>query len=451
MLEEIVTNVRTLIDQQNWQAVRAELSKWPEPEIAELLFDLDEHERIVIFRLLPREISGEVFAQLEYDLQNQLLEELTHEETRRLLADLSPDDRAQIFDEMPGQVTQKLLNLLSPEDLAKTRQLLGYPPESVGRLMTPDYVAVRPEWTIAQALAHVRLMGKRSETINVIYVTDSKWKLLDALDIRRFILADPETKVEQIMDHTFISLNANEDREQAVRIMERYDLAVVPVVDSQGILVGIVTFDDVLDVAREEATEDFHKTAGVAPLRMSYREATFLDLYRKRIGWLVVLVFVNIFSGGAIAAFEDTIALNIALVFFLPLLIDSSGNAGSQAATLMVRALATGDVKLGDWSRLFLKELGIATTMGLTMAVAVAPIAFLRGGPDIAPVVALTMTLVVIVGSVIGTGLPFLLSRLKLDPATASAPLITSLSDISGVIIYFSLATLLLGSLGANG
>lgn len=228
-------------------------------------------------------------------------------------------------------------------------------------------------------------------------------------------------------------------------MMRRYDLPALPVVDSDGVLVGIVTFDDVFDVAEAEATEDFHRSAAVSPLRGSYHEAGIGVLYRRRIGWLLTLVFVNIFSGAAIAAFEETIAAAVVLVFFLPLLIDSSGNAGSQAATLMVRALAMGEVRLKDWGRLLGKEVLVAALLGLTMGLAVAVIGVARGGPEVALVVALAMTLVVLVGSTIGTVLPFLLSRCKLDPATASAPLITSLSDIAGVLIYFSLASWLLG------
>ncbi len=440
-----ITQAHDLIAQKDWNALRTMLARFPAPEISELLFEVDPTARAVLFRLLPRETASEVFALLEGEEQNKLLKELTQEETRALLADLSPDDRALLFEELPGPVTQKLLNLLSPEDLQETRHLLGYPPESVGRLMTPDYIAVRPEWTIAQVLEHVRAKGRDSETADVLYVVDSSWKLLDALDLRRFILAPLDTRVEEIMDMQFIALQATEDREEAVRMMDRYGLAVLPVVDTTGTLIGIVTFDDVLHVAQAEATEDFHKGAAITPLRGRYTEARFALLYRKRIGWLLALVFMNIFSGAAIASFEETIAANVALVFFLPLLIDSSGNAGSQASTLMVRALAVGHVHLGDWWRLLRKELFIAVTLGLTMAAAVSIVGIFRAGPEIALVVALTMALVVTVGSLIGTLLPFLLSRLKLDPATASAPLITSLSDISGVLIYLSLATAMLG------
>lgn len=442
--EALAPDIQALIANKSWSAVRDAVANWPAPEIADLLLALPKTERAVVFRVLPRAISSEVFSYLTTEQQNQLLKELTDEETRQLLAGLSPDDRTALLEELPGRVSQKLLNLLSPEDLAEARKMLGYPEDSVGRLMTPDYVAVRRQWTISQALAHIRARGRGSETINVVYVVDEGWRLVDALELRRFIFAEPDETVEAIMDGRFVSVRASDDREEAVRVMQRYDLDALPVVDSDGVLVGIVTTDDVLDVAQEEATEDFHRAAAVAPLKANYKELSIFMIYRKRIGWLLALVFMNIFSGAAIAAFEETIAAVVALVFFLPLLIDSSGNAGSQSATLMVRALATGDVKLSDWGKLLGRELFVGSMLGATMALAVLPIGALRGGPEVAAVVALTMLLIVIVGSLIGLSLPFLLSKFKLDPAAASAPLITSLADISGVLIYFSLATWLL-------
>ncbi len=447
MLAELIDGVRELIDRKDWTVIRSTIINLPEPEIAELLFEIDPADRMVLFRLLSRDVSSEVFALLEFEQQNILLDELTQEETRRLLSELSPDDRTQLFEELPGNITQKLLNLLSPEDLRHTRQLLGYPPESVGRLMTPDYVAVRPEWTIGEALNHLKKKGHDSETIDVLYVVNKSWELLDALDLRRFILTDVNTKVAEIMDAHYIYLEATQDREEAVHMMERYDVTVLPVIDTKGILLGIVTFDDILDVAQAEATEDFHRTAAVSPIKGSYRDARFTQLYTKRIGWLLALVFTNILSGVVIANFSDIIEANVALVFFLPLLIGSSGNAGSQASTLMVRALAMGEVKTGDWWQLMQKEVIVSTSLGLTMAIAVSFIGYWRDGFDLALTVALSMSLVVVIGSVMGTALPFILTSLKLDPATASAPLITSLADISGVLIYLSIASIIIQSI----
>jgi magnesium transporter len=426
---------------RDWTALRAAVAGLPAPELADVLRSVHGPERVLFFRALPRELATEVFSHLDPTEQDDLLPLLTNEETRRLLAELSPDDRTALLEELPGQVTQRLLTLLSPEDVREARQLLGYPEESLGRLMTPDYVAVRPEWTVAEALDHLRRQGTDSETIHVLYVTDAAGRLIGRLDLRRLILAAPEARIADLMDPQVISVNAYEDREQAVRLVEKYDLGVLPVVDSTGVLLGIVTVDDVMDVAEAEATEDFQGIGAVEPLAMPIRSASVGLLYRRRIVWLLALVFVNIFSGQIIAYYEATIAQVIALVFFLPLLIDSAGNAGSQAATLMVRGLATGDVTPADWLRLTAKELAVAAAMGGTMAAAVALLGLLRGGPEVAAVVALTTVLVVIVGGLIGLSLPFLLVRLGLDPAVASAPLITTVADITGVFIYLGIAT----------
>jgi magnesium transporter len=436
--------IEALIEKGDWLTLRARVTGMPAPEIADLLLELEAPRRVLLFRALPRELAADVFAYVDADVERVLLEALASDETRELLAHLSPDDRTHLLEELPGQVTSDLLRLLSPEDLREARTLLGYPEDSIGRLMTPDYVAVRPDWTIARALEQIRTTGRDSETVNVIYVVDERGRLIDDIELRRIILADPGATVADVMDHSFVSVSAFADRETAVTQIRRYDLVALPVVDSQGVLIGIVTVDDLLDVAIEEATEDFHKVGSVGPIRTSLREAGIGMLYRRRIVWLLMLVFMNIFSGAGIAYFEDTIAAAVALVFFLPLLIDSGGNAGSQSATLMVRALATGDVHMRDWFHLVGRELAVATSMGVTMAVGVSLIAFYRA-PEVMAVVAVTMVLIVVVGSVLGMSLPFVLTRLGLDPAAASAPLITSVADICGVLIYFSVASWYLG------
>jgi magnesium transporter len=446
MLNDLLRpEILDLIEGRDWTLLRDTLADWPAPEIADLLLHLRKEDRVLLFRALPRTVGTDVFSHLSFDQQDGLLRDLTDEETRLLLADLPPDDRTHLLEELPGQATQRMLNLLGPEDLEEARWLLGYPEDSVGRLMTPDYVAVHPQWTVEEALAHIRRQGRDSETINRVFVIDERWHLIDDIELRHLILAPPAARVSDVMDHTVISISAFAKRGEAVTTIRRYDQFVLPVVDSDGVLVGIVTVDDVLDVQEQEATEDFHRVASVGPVRMSLRDAPLALLYRARIGWLLILVFMNIFSGAGIAAFEDTLAATIALAFFLPLLIDSGGNAGSQSATLMIRAMAVGDVRMGDWFRLLGKELAVALAIGITMAAGAASIAYFRA-PEVIPVVAITMTMIVLVGSLLGMSLPFVFTRLGWDPATASAPLITSLSDISGVLIYFSIATWMLGT-----
>jgi magnesium transporter len=438
---EIKPEIENLISNRAWADLRHLLSEWPAPEAADLLRALERPDRLVVFRVLPRGLAADVFSYLEREDKENLLRDLKNGETRQLLANLSPDDRTHLLEEMPGQATQRLLNLLDPEDFAEASALLGYPEESVGRIMTPDYVAVRPGWSIGRALTHVRRHGKDSETINRIYVVDGDWRLLDDFELRRLILADPEKTVADLMDHNFVAVSAFDDREEAVRKIQRYDLVALPVLDSGGVLLGIVTVDDLLDVAQAEATEDFHRVGAVEPLKMSYHEATVAELFRRRIGWLAVLVVINLVSSGVIAVFEETLQAVIALAFFIPLLIGSGGNAGAQSATLMVRAIAVGDVLVEQWLRAFLKELGVGATLGLAMGALSGVLGVLRGGLRVGLVVASSMICIVIIANLVGTLLPFALTKLKLDPAVASSPLIATIADACGLVIYFSIAT----------
>jgi magnesium transporter len=432
------------IESRRWADLREIVADWQPIDIADLILELDKSDRVLLFRALFREQASLVFAELDPADRDNLLNDLTNEETRRLLADMEPDDRTAVLEQLPGQVTQRMMNLLGPADLAEARLLLGFPEDSAGRLMTPDYIAVRRSWTIARAITHIRKWGQDKETISIIYVTDDQWHLLDALELQHFILAEPEQHVEEIMDNSFIAISAYDDREEAVRLIDRYDLPALPVVDVDGILVGVVTVDDVLDVARAEATEDFHKVGGVQPLENSYQETRIFSLYRKRISWLLILVFVNLGSSSVIAFFEETLSSTIALAFFIPLLTGSGGNAGAQSAALMIRELATVDIDVRDWIRIFVKELGDGLLLGLTMGAATFALGFWRGGPMVGLVIALSMLALLFVANLFGILLPFVLVRLKFDPAVASSPLITTLVDLMGLTIYFSVAKALL-------
>jgi magnesium transporter len=442
--EEFKDEIKEYIEGRKWTVLRGLVADWPPIDIADLMLTLEKPDRVLLFRSLPRDLASLAFAELEPDDRDNLLKALTDEETRRLMADMEPDDRTAVLEALPGQVTQRLMNLLGPADLAEARLLLGFPEDSAGRLMTPDYIAVRRSWTIERALAHIRRRGKDKETITSIYVTDDQWCLQDALELPRFILAEPEQRVEEIMDNTFIAISANDDREDAVRLIDRYDLPALPVVDEDGVLLGVVTVDDILDVVVAEATEDFHKVGGVAPLETSYQETRVFALYRKRIGWLLILIFVNLASSGVIAVFEETLTTTIALAFFIPLLIGTGGNAGAQAATLMVRELATGDIDFKDWLQILWKEIRDGAMLGATMAVAGFVLGFWRGGPKVGLVISLTMLILLFLANIVGILLPFVLVRLKLDPAVASNPLITTLADSMGLLIYFSVATAVL-------
>jgi len=431
-----------LIDNKEWKALKRELNELDSVQIADIIEDLSNSDDIILFRLLTGDQAKEAFQYLPHDKQENIIKGLAQNISKisSLLNDLDPDDRTAFLEELPGEITQRLLQLLSTEERKIATQLLGYPEDSIGRLMTPEYVAVKSHDTVLQALNHIRKYGKNSETLNVIYVVDNNWKLIDDIQIKEIILANPDMLISDMLDKRYIALNAIDDQESAIKKFRDYDRVALPVVDSNGLLVGIVTFDDVMDVAEEESTEDFHKFGSFHGAIINPLKASVSHLYKKRILWLSVLVFLNVFSGAAIANFENVIESMVSLVFFLPLLINSGGNSGSQSAALMIRSLAIGDVQLKDWGRLLGKDFMVSFLCGITMAACIALVTSIKF-PDIVVVVAITMVLIVIAGSLIGLLLPFIFTKLKFDPATASGPLITSIVDFCGVVIYFSIAT----------
>ncbi len=446
MLKELLLpEIKELIDAKDWRTLKQAIADWPTPDIADLLESLHEADRVILFRLLPRQQAAEVFAEFEPDKQHQLLQRLTNEQVKALLEEVSPDDRTELFEELPGKVTQQLINLLSPEERREALQLLGYPEESVGRLMTPDYVAIRSHWTIEQAVAHIRRYGKDAETINVIYVVDEEDRLLDDLPIRRIILADPGEKVEAIMDHKYVAIEANADQEEAIRLIQHYDLNALPVVDKENVLLGIVTVDDVLDVLQEEVTEDVHKGASIAPLESSYQAASFWSLFRKRVGWLSLLAVAGFLSSSVIAMYEETLAKIVALAFFIPVLIDSGGNTGSQSATLIIRAMALGELTPKRWFQVLRKEMLVGVLLGATLGLILLVWGeYWKGGPRVGVVVGLSMVCIIFVSNLLGSLLPIVVTKLRLDPAVVSSPLITTVIDALGLVIYFTIAKLVL-------
>lgn len=442
---ETKINFSALAKNKEWKTLKISLNKLDVTQLAQIIEESDVEE-IVFFRLLNRTLSKEVFKLLSFSKQERIIRVLIQNERKisTLINDIEPDDRTAFFEELPGKITQRLIQFLTPEERKVAVQLLGYPEDSVGRLMTPEYIAVKAGNTVEHTLEHIREYGKDSETLNIIYVVDNDWKLIGDIKIKEILLAFPKQIIDELKDKRFVALNAIDDQEVALKRFRECDRVALPVVNNVGVLIGIVTVDDIMDVELEESTEDFHKFGSFQSAVANPLKERIFNLYKNRIFWLLALVFMNVFSGAAISSFEDVIHSVVSLVFFLPLLIDSGGNAGSQSATLMIRSLAIGDVKLTDWYKLILKELVVSLLLGCTMAIGVALVASFRA-PEIIIVVSLTMVLIVMTGSVIGLILPFVFTKFKLDPATASAPLITSIADICGVIIYFSIANWFFG------
>lgn len=446
-------DLESLIRAREFAALRRRLLEQTPTELAELISELETEEQVIVFRLLRREMAADVFEYLELEQQEQLLKAMAERDVARLLNDMSPDDRTELLEELPAAVTLQLLAMLTPEERTVAVSLLGYPEGSIGRLMTPDYVRVREEWTTERALDHIRRHGRDSETLSMIYVVDERGVLIDDIRIREFLLAPLDKKISDLMDHRFVALKATDDQETAVAVFKREDRNALPVTDSTGVLIGIVTMDDVLDVAEEEATEDIHKLGGLEALEEPYMQAAFTSMIRKRAGWLIVLFLGEMFTATAMGFFEDEIAKAVVLALFVPLIISSGGNSGSQAATLVIRAMAIGEVGLGDWWRVMRREILSGLALGSILGI----IGFLRieiwsrfspiYGPHatlVALTVSFTLVGIVLWGTLAGSMLPFVLRRLGFDPATSSAPFIATLVDVTGLVIYFTFAALLL-------
>lgn len=428
--------------------IKAQVASLQPADLAEFIAhegDGDAELALNLLGHLPLSGRARALGYLPDDVQASVAEQMSATALARLLGKMDSDERADLFKVMDEPRQEQILRQMAIDAREDLRQLASYEEGTVGAIMTSDYVSVPAGQTVAEALSLVRATAPDAETIYQIYIIDDNQRLLGTVSLRELILSLPSSPLDDLMAAGAVTAQANQKQEEAARLVSRYDLMALPVLDEEARLVGIVMHDDAMDVAQEEATEDIHKSATIGKLDNGVGQATLYELYRKRIVWLVLLVFANIFSGIGIAHFEETIEAYIVLVFFLPLLVDSSGNAGSQASTLMVRGLATGDVRLADWGRMLGREFLVAAGLGLTMAFAVSVLGVIRGGPDIALVVATSMIAVVVMGSLIGMSLPFMLHRVGWDPAAASAPLVTSIADAVGVVIYFSIATAVLG------
>lgn len=442
-----------LIREKRPERLKRALDDLPAADIAELFDALSPEDAGVLFRVLPRRKAGEVFGDLDADGAERLLVSLGSEQVAAVLNAMPPDDRTQLFEELPGEATQKLLNVLSADQRRVAVTLLGYPEESIGRLMTPNYIMVRPHWTIEHTLAHVRERYPGAETANVIYVVDPALKLIDDIRLGEIVAARPEQRIEELMDHNFVALQADADQETAISLFKKYYRVALPVTDTAGVLVGIVTLDDVLQVAEDEATEDIHKIGGQSALDEPYTETPVWTLIRKRGGWLLLLFLGELLTATAMGRFEHEIAQAVVLALFVPLIVSSGGNSGSQAATLVIRALAVGDLRIGDWWRVMTRELVSGVALG-TLLGGVGFLRILLGARFLGQygehwmligiTVWITLLGVVLLGTLAGSMLPLVLQRLGLDPAVSSAPFVATLVDVAGIALYFEVAMLLL-------
>jgi magnesium transporter len=450
-------NVKQVLGSGDLGTLSAILKDKSPNDLADLMTDLAPSEQVTVWHHLPPKLVVDTFQYLVPSIQQRLLKAMTPEEAAGILNAMSPDDRTVLLQTLPTQTSQEVLTLLTPDERAVAVSLLEYPADSVGRLMTPDYISVRQNWSVQQVLDYIRTHGHDSETLNHVYVVDDNGTLIDDIRMRQFLLAGLTQRVSDLTDRQFVGLRATDSQEAAVAVFRREDRTALPVVDEKGKLVGIVTVDDVLDVAEESATEDIQKIGGTEALDEPYMEIALFQMVKKRAGWLVLLFLGEMLTATAMGFFEREIARAVVLALFIPLIISSGGNSGSQASTLVIRALALGEVTLRDWWKVIRREL----LSGLALGSVLGSIGFLRitlwsafsdiYGPhwlSVALTVALALVGVVLWGTLAGSMLPFILRRLGFDPATSSAPFVATLVDVTGLVIYFTIAAVILsGSL----
>ena len=457
LIQLIKPEFQELIEAKDWVGLKEVLADVPAVDIADLLLELEGDVAVVIFRLLKKPVAADVFAEMPSNKGIELLELFNKQQLSDVMGNLEPDEQVALMEELPGYLTQRVMNSMKPEDQKQIKKLLGYPEDSVGRLMTPRYVRVKSDWTIDRSMKHIRKYAEIAETLNVIYVVDDKEHLIDDLRITQIIVAEPEDTIGSLMDSSFNALSAYDDQEEAVKMLAKYDRVALPVVDTDGVLVGIVTADDVIDVAEEETTEDMQKMAAMDALDDYYSQTAIFSMVKKRLGWLIVLFVGQILTALTMGQYEELLSKVVFLSFFVPLIISSGGNSGAQAATLVIRALATDDIKFEDWKKILSREFisgitlgGLIGTLGFVTLVVWEVVAGNPVGLETvltALVVGSSLLCIVLFGNIVGAMLPFVLSKLGLDPAVSSAPFVATIVDVSGIIIYFSIAIMFLSEI----
>ncbi len=449
-MEEMVEQIELLLEQEDTTQLQEYLNNLNISDVEELIDEFPEHGPLFINTLsINRAVN--VFRILDFPTQERIIKKLPGNKLSEIISELPPDDRTALFSELHGDAVKALIQQLSAADRKEALSLLGYDEDSVGRLMTPDYIAVKKSWDVNRVLTHIRQFGKNSETIDVIYVLGDKGVLLDDIRIREILLVDPDTKISQLMDGRLISLKATDPQEEAINVFRMNNRVALPVTDDENILLGIVTIDDILWIANEEYTEDIQKIGGTQALNEPYLDINLFKLVKKRVGWLIILLLGEMLTTVAMGYFQYELEKAVILALFIPLIISAGGNTGSQASTLIIQAMALGEVTIEDWWRVMRREIISGLLLGLTLGI----IGFLRiaisteftdaYGPhwiSLAFTVGFSLVGIVLWGSLMGSMLPLLLKKLGADPATSSAPFVATLVDVTGLIIYFSIAVL---------
>lgn len=447
------TDIQGLLETRNLQGLKNLLEDWVPEELAVLCEGVSLEDQLQVFKAIDRERAFQTFENLDIVLQKELVDLLPKRLLALIINDMSADNRTALLEELDAEQLNRLLTLLTQKERGIALSLLGYPEDSIGRLMTPEYMTVRQDWNVKEVLDHIRETGEKSETLDTLYIVDEKGALVDDIQIGKILLAPLDERVSELMDGKKVSLLVTDDEESAIKVFTEFNRIALPVTDAHGILLGIVTIDDVLELAKKEDTEDIQKLGGVEAFEEPYIEVSVWKMFGKRAPWMIILFFGELLTASAMAFFEHEIARAVVLALFIPLIVSSGGNSGSQAATLIIRAMALGEVTLRDWFRILRREI----VSGILLGSVLGALGFLRiaawsmftdlYGPHwlaIAFTIGFSLFGVVLWGNLMGSMLPLVLKRLGADPATSSAPFIATLVDVTGLIIYFSLAAMIL-------
>ena len=432
-----------LLQQRQYKAVRSILDVMNEVDIASLLSELDDKELALAFRLIPKDKAAEVFANMERSMQTYLVEMFSEKELKELLDDLYMDDTVDLLEELPANLVNRILDTVSTSDRALINQLLNYPEDSAGSIMTTEYVDIRENMTVAQSMAHIKETGIHKETIYTCYVTERR-RLIGIVSAKDLMTTDDDILIRDLMETEIISVKTHTDKEEVAKLFTKYDFLAIPVLDTDGLMVGIVTFDDAMDVMVEEATEDITKMAAINPSEKTYFETSVFAHARNRIPWLLILMFTSIITGTIITKYENAFAAIPLLVSFIPMLMDTGGNCGSQSSTLIIRGLALSQIRFKDIFRVIFKEFRISLIVGAVLALTNGVRIMIQyNDAGLALVIALSLIGTVVISKMVGCMLPLLASKIHLDPAIMASPLITTLVDIFSILIYFNVATML--------
>ncbi|MDY6071735.1 MAG: magnesium transporter [Bacilli bacterium] len=443
----MLKNIEKLIEEKKYAEIKQILNEMNDYDIAEIFEDLPTTEQLKIFRLLQKDIAADVFSYMETDTQSKLITLLSEKEAVDIINDMASDDAADLMDEIPANVVSRLLNKVSVDARRDINQLLNYPEDSAGSIMTTEYMDLKEENTISDAIKKIKREYDDKETIDICFVTDKSRKLIGTVKLKDLVLNDENKLIKEIMDDDIMSVNTLMDQEKVAQIIQDYDLTSVPVVDSENKLVGIITIDDVIDIIEEEATEDIEKMAAITPTEKPYLKSNVLELYKSRIPWLLLLMISATFTGKIIQHYEVALASYVVLTSFIPMLMDTGGNAGGQSSVTIIRGLSLNDIEYKDTLKVIWKEIRVAILVGLTLAVAnFIKLLFIdKVTTSVALVVCLTLIITVMIAKIIGCSLPILAKKIGFDPAVMASPFITTIVDAISLIVYFQIATHLLG------